>query len=780
MQMRKIFVIAFSALLGALSCEVLPEPLKLSEDGIRFYVKDVATKTTEVTASTLASSGFNVSATSGTAGSEAEVFTNTAFSLSSGVYSGGQFWPVDEPAGGYHFYASNSTLAYHAGGATVSALNSTDVVCAYLPDPDFGEENELTFIHVFARLDTVKVVAESGYTISNVSIRVTPKTGGTYDLRAGAGHADGTGWSSPVTGSETAVATSVGANVPDLYMVPGRYEVKASWHAVLGSYEADITDETVYLDFVAGKRSEVTFTLGGYPEEIKFHVSVAPWAIVSNPDGNRNISQPLSFQAKTDGTVVWKCTDASIARTIYYKKNGGDWTEITSTTAGASISVVEGDVVEFYGTNDSYADLSTNAYYNSFADGTAEVYIYGNILSLIDFSLTIPVQYCFSELFSDANSGDSSIFFSHPSKRLYLPATALTSCCYSGMFFNCANLTSAPALPATILAVSSYESMFDGCSSLTVSPELPATALAANCYSNMFVGCSSLAAAPALPATMLTQSCYYCMFQDCTSLSTAPALPATDLAVSCYQNMFQGCSSLVSAPELPAIILKQNCYNSMFKGCTSLVAAPELAATTLAVSCYESMFNGCTGLVSVPSVLPADVLATSCYSNMFLGCTSLAFAPELPAMTLANTCYYGMFENCTSLTSAPSLPATSLFPSCYMNMFCGCTSLATVPAILPAVVLAYSCYRKMFYGCSNLTVAPELPAATLTSNGYNQMFMNCSRLSYIKCLATDVTAGYSIYQWVRGVSATGTFVKHPDIDWGSSTPSGWTVEDAVI
>ncbi len=720
--MRKSIKFMFLAVLAAgllLSCEVLPEPMKFGDNGIRFSVRDVSTKTAEVTTATLTSSGFNVSATSGTAGSEVEIFTNAAFSQNGGVFSGGQFWPVDEPSGGVHFYASNAGLAYHASGATVSALNSTDVVCAYLPDPDFGEENELTFSHIFARLDTVKVVAESGYSISNVSIRVTPKTGGTYDLRAGAGHADGTGWSSPVTGSETAVATSVGSNVPDLYMVPGTYTMKVSWTATKGGSVENFTDETVDFALEAGKRSEVTFTLGGNATDMKFSIAVTPWAVAAISPAGHDISQPLTFEIISDGTIVWKCSNASIARTIYYKKNGGDWTEFTSTTAGASLDVVEGDVVEFYGVNTGYA--SSSSYYNYFG-GTADFYAYGNLNSLLDYSSTLS-SYCFYNLFRNSK------IHSHPSEELYLPATMLETSCYSSMFYGCTSLATAPELPATMLETSCYSSMFYGCTSLATAPELPATTLASNCYDSMFYGCTGLTVAPELPATTLASSCYSRMFYRCTGLVAIPdELPATTLESSCYSSMFYGCTGLVVSPEISATKVAWGSCNSMFYGCTSLVLAPsELPATTLESSCYDSMFWGCTNLTTVPE-LPATTLAIYCYRNMFWGCTNLTTVPELPATTLATYCYSGMFGGCRSFTSAPELPATTLVNGCYSSMFSGCTSLLTAPE-LPVTTLVDGCYSSMFSDCTSLLTAPELPATTLASSCYGEMFKNCSSLT---------------------------------------------------
>ena len=170
------------------------------------------------------------------------------------------------------------------------------------------------------------------------------------------------------------------------------------------------------------------------------------------------------------------------------------------------------------------------------------------------------------------------------------------------------------------------------------------------------------------------------------------------------------------------------CYNS-----NKIVDASnlKLPATTLAESCYDQMFSGCTSLTKAPD-LPATTLATECYSSMFSGCTSLTTAPKLPATTLANSCYSSMFSGCTSLTTAPDLPATTLATECYSYMFSGCTSLTTAPA-LPATTLANSCYSCMFHGCGSL--------------------------NYIKMLATDISASNCLVNWVRDVSAKGTFVK---------------------
>lgn len=166
---------------------------------------------------------------------------------------------------------------------------------------------------------------------------------------------------------------------------------------------------------------------------------------------------------------------------------------------------------------------------------------------------------------------------------------------------------------------------------------------------------------------------------------------------------------------------------------------------------------------------------------MFEGCTNLTTAPELPAITLANGCYYNMFRGCSSLTTAPTLPATSLVDSCYYGLFNNCSSLTTAPE-LPVTTLASSCYAMMFSGCTSLTTAPELPAKTLAQSCYANMFSNTS-LNYIKMLATNISASNCLYNWVKGVASSGTFVKKSAMTslptGNSGIPSGWTVVNAA-
>ena len=386
--------------------------------------------------------------------------------------------------------------------------------------------------------------------------------------------------------------------------------------------------------------------------------------------------EPLTFNILSAGTINWKAQDKSIKRTIKYKLNDGEWASITSRTgtSAPTINVVEGDKLQFRGSNTQYA---TSSYYNSFGS-SASFEIEGNIMSLIygdDFknNSTISSSYAFASLFRGCTKLVSA-------ENLVLPATTLADSCYYYMFYGCTSLTTAPKLPATTLASYCYYGMFSDCTSLTTVPSnlLPATTLVEHCYQDMFYNCKSLTTAPALSATTLAEYCCVNMFQGCTSLTTVPSnlLPATTLASGCYQNMFKGCSKLTTAPALPATTLANYCYNSMFRNCTLLTTAPALPATTLANDCYSNMFQGCTSLATAPA-LPATTLGSWCYQEMFSNCTSLTTAPELPATTVAYQCCYKMFNGCTSLNYIKCLATDISAFNCTGNWVNGVSSTGT-------------------------------------------------------------------------------------------------------
>lgn len=574
-----------------------------------------------------------------------------------------------------------------------------------------------------------------------------------------------------------------------------------------------------------------------------------PWVSLTDENGNvvfnkseyeRMLETPLTFEITGAGDICWLFINNSgngEAKTLEYKKNDGNWTEITSTTGGSRISVSAGDEVQFRGDNVGMSYSSTTLHYrNEFSGTTAEFKVKGNIMSLLDKD-----DFLDKRTFDQGAEFAFFLLFNYCSgltdaSDLVLPATALTASCYRSMFQRCTNLVHSPEeLPATVLAESCYSAMFPSCPrletapksigdadtvmapyacynmfqnavSLVETPELPATTMAAYCYYQMFYGCTSLTKAPGvLPATTLAERCYQFMFygtnitkapeisattlapqccdgmfRDCANLRSAPSeLPATTMAEMCYQQMFRGCTSLTTAPELPATVLANKCYYAMFSRCVKLKNAPELPASELAESCYWEMFYGCTSLGSSPT-LSATTLAASCYDSMFYGCTNLTVGPPiLPAATMyANSCK-DMFYGCTKLRNAPRLPATTIAASCYEGMFYNCSSLLYAQTELPALTLADSCYKNMFAGCSSIKISPALSASVVPTRAYMGMFSGCSQLNYIKCLAVDISATDSTTNWTSGVAATGRFEKSPAMgDWTTGVngiPVNWTI-----
>ena len=219
---------------------------------------------------------FYASATTGTSGSETESWTSAEFIKDGDIYSGGKYWPISNP--GYHFYGSNSPLTFTSAGNTIQATNNLDIVCGYLSTSDYKMSNTLTFRHIFARLGTLTVEAKDGYEMSDISITITPKTGGTYNLRTGDGRNNGTGWSDLTTGTAVELTSGVtGSKNTDLYLVPGIYTLTATWTATRGEYVETFTAKTRDVQLLAGKVSNITTILGGRAVPLELKVYVEEW-----------------------------------------------------------------------------------------------------------------------------------------------------------------------------------------------------------------------------------------------------------------------------------------------------------------------------------------------------------------------------------------------------------------------------------------------------------------------------------------------------------------------
>lgn len=247
---------------------------------------------------------------------------------------------------------------------------------------------------------------------------------------------------------------------------------------------------------------------------------------------------PLTIEAMEAATVT---ITNPLTLTIGYSINRGPvtWTE----EAEISVNLLKGGKMEMFGNNKTYAwDYSDDVHHTN-VNFSGNCYVFGNIMSLIQAdgfeTLTkFDSNTNFKNFFKD-----NTHLFSHPIRRLVLPAMEVKYKSYKSMFEGCTSLTRAPALPAMKLDYACYMQMFSNCSSLTSAPALPATTLASACYEMMFVNCKLLTVAPELLAETLTNSCYYRMFWGCSQLENVTCLALDISATDCTFQWLQGVSS---------------------------------------------------------------------------------------------------------------------------------------------------------------------------------------------------------------------------------------------
>ena len=260
----------------------------------------------------------------------------------------------------------------------------------------------------------------------------------------------------------------------------------------------------------------------------------------------------LTFRALESGTFKFSGNSVD-----YSVDNGTTWTSLASNTSSPTVSA--GNKIMWKATGLTPTSSGIGKF-----SSTGSFEVEGNVMSLY---------------FGDNFSGQ----------------TDLTGKNYAfyGLFSHCTGMTSAVnlVLPATTLTTYCYSYMFSSCTSLTTAPTLLATTLAKYCYSYMFKGCTSLTTAPELPATTLSDFCYQGMFNGCTSLTTAPTLLATTLVNGCYINMFDGCSNLTGITCLATNISAQNCTYRWVNGVAASGTFTKAA----------SMSSWTTGTSGIPS-----------------------------------------------------------------------------------------------------------------------------------------------------------------------------------
>jgi hypothetical protein len=223
---------------------------------------------------------------------------------------------------------------------------------------------------------------------------------------------------------------------------------------------------------------------------------------------------------------------------------------------------------------------------------------------------------------------------------------------------------------------------------------------------------------------------------------------------------------------------------------------PVVSAENLVIPIYNvpnnglrQLFTNCTSLVSADISLISSVGGYGMYM-MFNGCTNLKYI-KLPSSTLTLSDYamYYCFNGCSSLETNIILSVNDVYDYMCSRMFYECTSLKEITInITNQMVSRNESFSEMFPGCTSLERATinyyyNLPSASYDSQKiFCNMFYACSSLSYIKAMFLTLPNDHynQTNNWVKGVAASGTFVKNANAKWNvtgnNGVPSGWTVE----
>ena len=503
-------------------------------------------------------------------------------------------------------------------------------------------------------------------------------------------------------------------------------------------------------DYYLYQRAGVTFANNlYYPVTVKMQAS--------------DLARPLTFEAKTEGTIVIENPKSG----MQYSLNGGAKTQVP-----ASIDVDKDDKVQFYGHGTSITSYDGT----QIAGGSAECYVYGNIMSLVDegsyaTNTTLTDDHTFDGLFYNNTN-----ICNHATKALLLPATTLAKCCYEAMFYGCTNLTTAPELPAATLTESCYAYMFQGCENLNsvtcLAADISATECTYSWLSNVattgtFVKLESMAdweSVGGIPLSWTVKSYEKLLpltFEAKTAGATVTFTEGANVeGISPLEYSTDG-KTWSTYTSGTAITITNAGDKVSFRGNNETYAAGS------SDNCNFSCTAGCYVYGNIMSLINKDNFATN---------TTLTGSNTFTGLFAKNDYLYNHADK-TLL-----LPATTLTVNCYQDMFQGCTSLTTAPA-LPATTLTENCYNGMFHGCTSLTKAPVLPATTLATGCYYIMFQGCENLNSVTCLATDISADGCTTNWLDGVAAAGMFYKAPDANWttgASGIPSGWTTENLML
>lgn len=281
--MKKVFLLTILAVLSITACQKSnlqdENPAGSENSSMTFTIGDeldVEVTSKAVTQTTTANlSTVTWMATSGTVGSDTQVYAPKSLTKSGTSFDTGYYWPSTNTS--YNYYVANvatTAMSFSSSKAIITVPANTDVV-AGKTTASWKSSPTVTLDHVFARTGVLTLNAQDGYTIkeNSVSWKIKGKseingTAGTYNVGTGS-------WvsASSKLSSETALTSS-----SDMYLIPGTYTIYVTYTLVLGDYEQKFENKYADVTLVKGKTNNITATaIGGVAEKITLSVSVTAW-----------------------------------------------------------------------------------------------------------------------------------------------------------------------------------------------------------------------------------------------------------------------------------------------------------------------------------------------------------------------------------------------------------------------------------------------------------------------------------------------------------------------
>lgn len=262
--MKKILFLSLVAAVAAVSCNKVESASVAPEygDEIVFATRAPETRGTGVTETVAANlTAFNVVATSGAASSQTLVWNDGAFTgAAGGDFTGGKFWPSESVS--WNFAAANAPLTFAASGTTIAVANSdADIVAAYKSAATYKAKNLLTFNHILCQVGTVDMKAHAGYTVSNLTVTLTPIYAGTYNVSTDAWTRGSASAAVYLVGTASAgVGIAEGATYHsadnDLWLVPGSYELTTTYTISKGDWSQTYTKHAT-VNLVQGQNNNL-------------------------------------------------------------------------------------------------------------------------------------------------------------------------------------------------------------------------------------------------------------------------------------------------------------------------------------------------------------------------------------------------------------------------------------------------------------------------------------------------------------------------------------------